>query len=158
MAFPSCSKMSVQVAHSDLPGWIPKEPDANKYRADLLTDHCKTPKIIDVSVTTKYPAYRSTYYKNTRTHQPDSLTHRYHSPPSIHPSPPLIKGLSWTFLVGSPQVIEKREKGKHTTKDSPFHPINSSLRNRISRRNRSRIQQLPLRSQEIFTRNLPHKF
>ena len=64
--------------------------------------------------------------KNTRTHQPDSSTHRYHSPPSIHPSPPLIKGLSWTFLVGSPQVIEKREKGKHTTKDSPFHPINSS--------------------------------
>ena len=47
----------------DLPGWIPKEPHGNKYRADLLTDHCGTPKIIDVSVTTKYPAYRSTYYK-----------------------------------------------------------------------------------------------
>ena len=56
---------SNEIILENLPQWTSKNPDQPKHRGDIITDHCGKTKIIDVSGTTKFINYRSSFYNES---------------------------------------------------------------------------------------------
>ena len=54
---------SNEIILENLPQWTSKNPGQPRHRGDIITDHCGKTKILDVSGTTKFTNYRSTFYK-----------------------------------------------------------------------------------------------
>ena len=120
---------SNEIILENLPQWKSKNPDQPKHRGVIITDHCGKTKIIDVSGTTKFINYRSSFYKEFPTFprtsriSTKSLLHSLKT--SIHESD---KRTVLDFFSGL--SASKREIDKHKFYSKRFFfPENSQVLN-----------------------------